>query len=128
MDSPTIESRDIANVLHPYTHLRRHEAQGPLVITRGQGVYVWDDKGRQYIEALAGLWCVSLGFSEKRLVDAGARQLATLPYYHQFASKGHDVGIELAEKLMGMLPIPMSKAFFSNSGSEANDTAMKMVW
>src|SRR6185295_7725010 len=94
----------------------------------GQGVYVWDDKGRQYIEALAGLWCVSLGFSEKRLVDAGARQLATLPYYHQFASKGHDVGIELAEKLMGMLPVPMSKAFFSNSGSEANDTAMKMVW
>jgi len=130
MDSTasTIESRDIAHVLHPYTHLRRHETQGPVVITRGKGVYVYDDKGKEYIEALAGLWCVSLGFSEQRLVDAGARQLATLPYYHQFAGKSHDVGIELAEKLMGMLPLKMSKVFFNNSGSEANDTAMKMVW
>jgi len=130
MDSAalTIQSRDIANVLHPYTHLRRHETQGPLVITRGKGVYVYDDKGKEYIEGLAGLWCVSLGFSEQRLVDAGARQLATLPYYHQFAGKSHDVGVELAEKLLGMLPVKMSKVFFNNSGSEANDTAVKMVW
>ena len=127
-NAPTIESRDVAHVLHPYTHLRRHETQGPVVITRGQGVYVYDDKGKEYLEALAGLWCVSLGFSEQRLVDAGARQLATLPYYHQFAGRSHDVGIDLAEKLMGMLPLKMSKVFFNNSGSEANDTAMKMVW
>ena len=126
--APTIQSRDIANVLHPYTHLRRHETHGPLVITRGKGVHVYDDNGKEYIEGLAGLWCVSLGFSEQRLVDAGARQLATLPYYHQFASKSHDVGIELAEKLLGMLPLEMSKVFFNNSGSEANDTAIKMVW
>lgn len=124
----TIESRDIASVLHPYTHLRRHESQGPLVITRGKGVFVYDDKGNEYLEGLAGLWCVSLGFSEQRLADAGARQLATLPYYHQFAGKSHDVGIELAEKLLGMLPVKMSKVFFNNSGSEANDTAIKMVW
>jgi len=125
---PTLQSRDVANMLHPYTHLRRHEAQGPLVITRGKGVYVYDDKGKEYIEALAGLWCVSLGFSEQRLADAAAKQMSTLPYYHTFASKSHDIGVELAEKLLGMMPVPMSKVFFSNSGSEANDTAMKMVW
>ena len=126
--TPTIQRRDVASVLHPYTHLRRHETQGPLVITRGKGVHVYDDSGKEYIEALAGLWCVSLGFSEQRLVDAATRQMATLPYYHQFAGRSHDVGIELAEKLLGMLPIKMSKVFFNNSGSEANDTAMKMVW
>lgn len=124
----TLQSRDIANVLHPYTHLRRHESLGPLVITRGNGVRVYDDKGKEYIEALAGLWCVSLGFSEQRLADAAAKQMATLPFYHTFASKSHDVGVELAEKLLSIMPVPMSKVFFSNSGSEANDTAVKMVW
>ncbi len=126
--TPTLRTRDIANVLHPYTHLRRHEAQGPLVITRGKGIYVYDDQGKEYIEGLAGLWCTALGFSEQRLAEAGARQLATLPFYHTFASKSHDVGVELAEKLLSMMPVPMSKAFFNNSGSEANDTAVKMVW
>lgn len=123
-----IQSRDIATLLHPYTHLRRHETQGPMVITRGEGIRVYDESGKEYIEALAGLWCVSLGFSEQRLVDAAAKQMAKLPYYHQFAHKSHDTGIELAEKLLSMLPVKMSKVFFNNSGSEANDTAIKMVW
>ena len=63
---------DIAYALHPYTNLAAHEGKGPLVITQGDGVYVWDDKGNQYLERLAGLWCVSLGFSETRLADATA--------------------------------------------------------
>ena len=70
---------DIAYALHPYTNLAAHEEQGPLVITQGDGIYVWDDKGNQYLEGLAGLWCVSLGFSETRLADAAARQFADLP-------------------------------------------------
>ena len=78
--------------------------------------------------SLAGLWCVSLGFSEERLTQAAARQMSTLPNYHEFAHKSHDVAIELAERLLGTLPVKMSKVFFQNSGSEANDTAMKMVW
>ena len=65
--------RDIANVLHPYTDHRAHAQNGPLVITRGEGVRVWDDQGKEYIEALAGLWCASLGFDNKRLVDAAYR-------------------------------------------------------
>ncbi len=121
-------SRDIASVLHPYTNLRLHQTKGPLVIARGRGVHVYDEDGKEYIEGLAGLWCVSLGFSEPRLVDAAQRQMATLPFYHGFAHKSHEPGIELAERLLKLLPVPMSKVFFSNSGSEANDTAIKIVW
>ncbi len=127
--SPTSTvARDIAYQLHPFTNLRQHETDGPLVITGGRGIYVWDDAGREYIEALAGLWCASLGFGEERLVDAAARQMRKLPYYHQFASKAHDTAIDLAEQLIGLLPVRMSKVFFNNSGSEANDTAVKLVW
>ncbi len=121
-------SRDIAFQLHPYTNLRKHEAEGPLVITRGKGIYVYDDSGKEYIEGLAGLWCTSLGFGEERLVAAATRQLQQLPYYHLFNHKSHNVGIELAERLIALMPVKMSKVFFNNSGSEANDTAVKMVW
>jgi 4-aminobutyrate---pyruvate transaminase len=121
-------SRDIAYQLHPYTHLKKHESEGPLVITHGKGVYVFDENGKEYIEGLAGLWCAALGFSEERLVAAATRQLQRLPYYHIFNHKAHDVGAELAERLIALMPVPMSKVFFCNSGSEANDTAVKMVW
>ena len=121
-------ARDIAYALHPYTDLRTHLDVGPVVIARGKGVRVWDDAGKEYIDALAGLWCASLGFSNERLVEAAARQMRTLPFYHSFAAKSHEPMIELAEMLIARAPVPMSKAFFANSGSEANDTAIKMVW
>jgi 4-aminobutyrate--pyruvate transaminase len=121
-------SRDIAYAIHPYTNLKVHETEGPLVITRGDGVFVYDDGGKQYLEGLAGLWCASLGFSEQRLAEAAYAQMKKLPYYHIFASKSHDVGIDLAEKLVKLAPVPMSKVFFANSGSEANDTVVKLVW
>lgn len=121
-------SRDIATLLHPYTNLKVHQAKGPLIITGGRGVNVYDDQGKEYIEGLAGLWCVSLGFSEPRLVEAARRQMEILPYYHSFASKSHGPAIELAERLLDLLPDTMSKVFFNNSGSEANDTAIKLVW
>src|SRR5579872_4260059 len=121
-------SRDIATTIHPYTNLKLHETDGPLVITGGDGVFVHDEAGKRYIEGLAGLWCCSLGFSEKRLAEAAYRQMLKLPYYHTFAHKAHDIGIELAEKLLSIAPVPMSKVFFVNSGSEANDTIVKLVW
>ncbi|MFC7331920.1 aspartate aminotransferase family protein [Rhodocista pekingensis] len=124
----SIASRDIASLLHPYTNLKAHESVGPMVITGGRGVTVVDDAGREYIEGVAGLWCTSLGFDEPRLVEAAVRQLRTLPFYHAFAHKSHEPGIELAEKLVALAPVPMSKAFFACSGSEANDTAVKLVW
>src|SRR3546814_16579767 len=77
---------------------------------------------------MAGRWCTSLGFGEERLVEAAARQMRELPFYHTFGSKSHNPAIDLAERLIGLAPVPMSKAFFANSGSEANDTAIKMIW
>jgi 4-aminobutyrate--pyruvate transaminase len=120
--------RDIASLLHPYTNLKKHIERGPMVVTKGKGIYIFDDQGKQYIEALAGLWCVSLGFDEKRLVAAATRQMEKLPFYHCFIGKSHDPGIELAEMLLKMMPVPMSKVLFSNSGSEANDAAVKLIW
>ncbi len=121
-------SRDIAFHLHPYTNPRRLEREGPLMITSGKGIYVYDEAGKEYIEGLAGLWCTSLGFGEERLVEAAARQMRRLPFYHGFGQKSHDVVGDLADRLIALLPVPMSKVFFSNSGSEANDTAIKLVW
>jgi 4-aminobutyrate--pyruvate transaminase len=120
--------RDIAYHLHPYTNARKQEAEGPLVITEGKGIYVTDDQGKEYIEGLAGLWCTSLGYSEERLIKAATEQMGRIPYYHAFAQKVASPTIDLAEKLIGLAPVPMSKVFFANSGSEANDTALKIVW
>jgi 4-aminobutyrate--pyruvate transaminase len=121
-------ARDIANVLHPYTDLNLHLDVGPVVMTHGRGVRVWDDAGRDYIEGLAGLWCASLGFDNERLARAGYEQLRKLPFYHGFNAKSHEPMIELSEMLLARAPVPMSKVFLANSGSEANDTAIKMVW
>jgi 4-aminobutyrate--pyruvate transaminase len=124
----SLASRDIATSIHPYTNLKLHETEGPLVITEGDGVFVRGEDGKMYLEGLSGLWCVSLGFSEKRLAEAAYRQMLKLPVYHTFAHKATDIGIELAEKLLSIAPAPMSKVFFVNSGSEANDTVVKLVW
>ncbi|MFT4101254.1 MAG: aspartate aminotransferase family protein [Burkholderiaceae bacterium] len=133
MNAPTpsherLATRDIANHLHSYTNLATHPQVGPLIIERGDGVYVEDDQGRRYIEAMAGLWCTSLGFSHPRLIKAGSDALARLPNYHTFNHRSNPPVIELAERLLALAPVPMSKAFFANSGSEANDTAVKLVW
>ena len=123
----SIEGRDIAYHLHSYTNARKQEAEGSIVIDRGEGIYVYDNTGKRYIEGMSGLWSVGVGFGEKRLVEAAARQMEKLPYYHTFTQKTHTPAAELAEKLVGMAPVPMSKAYFTNSGSEANDTMIKMV-
>jgi 4-aminobutyrate--pyruvate transaminase len=126
------EARDSQFHLHGYTNARLHEAVGPLVIERGDGVHVIDNEGRRYIEAMSGLWSAGLGFSEQRLVRAATEQMNKLPFYHTFTHKSHGPAIDLAEKLVALTspltPGGMSKVFFCNSGSEANDTAIKLVW
>lgn len=122
------QARDIAYALHPYTNLSQHQKTGSLIIREGKGVYVYDEVGKPYIEGLAGLWCTALGFGEQRLVDRATEAMKTLSYYHQFGAKAHEPGIDLAERLIELAPVPMSKVFFTNSGSEANDTAVKIVW
>jgi 4-aminobutyrate--pyruvate transaminase len=121
-------AHDIAAHLHSFTNLATHPQADPLVIVRGDGIFVEDDRGRRYLEAMSGLWCASLGFSNERLAQAGSRALHALPYYHTFNGRSNPAAIALAEKLLALAPVPMSKVFFANSGSEANDSAVKLVW
>ncbi len=121
-------ARDIKNVLHPYSNLVKHEETGPLILEEGDGIYVKDTEGKSYIEGLAGLWCTSLGFNNERLVEAAAAQMRKLPYYHAFFHRSSMPAIDLAERLIDMSPAPMSKVWFANSGSEANDHMVKFVW
>ncbi|RIY02733.1 aspartate aminotransferase family protein [Aureimonas flava] len=126
--SNSLAAADMAHTLHPNTNLRAHEENGPLVIARGEGIRVWDDRGKEYIEGLAGLWSVGAGFSQKRLAEAAYAQMLKLPYYHTFTSKANEPSIRLAETLAEITPEPLTRAFFTSSGSEANDTIVKMVW
>jgi 4-aminobutyrate--pyruvate transaminase len=120
--------RDVETVIHPYTNLVAHRESGPMMIERGSGIYVWDSQGRQLIEGLSGLWCASLGYGNKELIEAATRQMEQLAYTHIFGGKGHEPSVALAEKLKEMSPVPVSKVFFASSGSEANDTQIKLIW
>lgn len=125
-----LAKKDVANHFHPYTNLRAIEKDAPLMIVAGDGIEVIDDAGKRYIEGMAGLWCASLGFSEKRLGEAAKRQMDVLPYYHSFSGKAHNVVAEVSEKLMSLAPtqaLREGRVIFANSGSEANDTAFKLV-
>jgi len=124
----SLAARDVAYAMHPYTNLALHEKRGPTVFTRGEGIYIWDDEDNQYLEGMAGLWCTSLGYSEQRLVDAAVKQLGTLPFAHTFAHRSSIPVIELCESLIKIAPGDMGKVFLVNSGSEAVDAAIKMIW
>jgi 4-aminobutyrate--pyruvate transaminase len=122
------EARDSASLIHPLTNLKTHLEKGPLVIEKGDGVWVTDVHGKEYIEGMSGLWCLSLGYGQERLVQAATDQMTRLPYYHLTNHKSHQPVIELAEKLLEIAPVPMSKVWFANSGSEGNDSAVRIVW
>ncbi len=123
-----LAARDVETLVHPYINLARFRETGPLVIERGQGVYVYDTEGKPYLEGMAGLWCTALGYGNEELVEAAATQMRKLSFAHLFTGKSHDPAIELGEKLKEIAPVPISKVFFCNSGSEANDSQVKLVW
>ena len=120
--------RDVEAVLHPATNLALHRTTGPLVLERGEGVFVWDKEGKRYIEGLAGLWCTGLGYGNQELIEAAREQMSRLSFTHLFGGRSHEPAIALAEKLKELVPAPTSKVFFTCSGSEANDTQIKLVW
>jgi 4-aminobutyrate--pyruvate transaminase len=123
-----LATRDVETLIHPYTNLATVRDTGPLVIERGQGVWVYDSDGKGYIEGMAGLWCTALGYGNEELVEAAATQMRKLSFAHLFTARSHDPAIELGEKLKELAPMPVSKVFFCCSGSEANDTQIKLVW
>jgi 4-aminobutyrate--pyruvate transaminase len=105
--------------------LREH---GPLVLEHGNGIFVYDNEGRPYIEGMAGLWCAALGYGNEELIEAATAQMRKLSFAHLFTGLSHDPAIELAERIKELAPVPTSKVFFCSSGSEANDTQVKLVW
>ena len=121
-------ARDIAHHVHPQTDLVRLREEGPLIIARGEGIRIWDEDGNAYIDTVAGLWCASLGFSSERLARVAYEQMRHLGFYHTFRQRASTPSIDLAEKLLSIAPVPMSKVLFQCSGSEANDTAIKLAW
>src|SRR6266568_4601094 len=123
-----LQTRAVETLIHPYTNQATIRDTGPLVFERGKGVYIYDVDGKAYLEGMAGLWCTALGYDNEELVEAAATQMRKLPFSHLFTGKSHDPAIELAEKLKEIAPVPISKVFFCNSGSEANDSQMKLVW
>ncbi len=128
MPLTNVQARDLDAVVHPYTPLHKLRETGPMVLGHGKGVYVYDTQGKEFLEGMSGLWCAGLGFSNEELVEAATEQLHRLPYYHLFGGKGMEPAIELAEKLKEIAPCPIDKVLFSSSGSEANDTQIKLVW
>ena len=126
--APSTSDRDHLSVLHPSTDLPALRRDGPLVIERGKGIRVWDEDGREYIEGMAGLWCTALGYGVEELAEAAAEQIRKLSFSHLFAGRSHEPAVALAAKLREIGPVPNSKAFFGTSGSDANDTQVKLVW
>ena len=123
-----LAARDVETLVHPYINLASFRECGPLIIERARGIYVYDTTGKAYIEGMAGLWCTALGYGNEELVEVAAEQMRKLSFAHLFTGRSHDPAIELAEKLKEIAPVPISKVFFCNSGSEANDTQVKLIW
>src|SRR4051812_5819938 len=122
------QARDMSALFHPFALLAALDEDGPLIIERGQGVRVYDQSGKDYIEAMSGLWSTALGWGETELADAAAEQMRKLSFGHVFAGKSHEPAIALAEALKALAPFPTGKVFFACSGSEANDTQIKFAW
>ena len=114
----------MTSLIYPTTNLTQLEQ---LNIVRGEGIYVFDDQGNRYLEGLAALWCSALGYGNREMIDAITSQLETLPYSHMFGGRTHQVARDLADRLSEMVPVDNAKIFFANSGSEANDSQIKML-
>jgi L-2,4-diaminobutyrate transaminase len=127
-DTASAEALDRRFVFHPFTQLDQHAASDAPVIVEGEGVTLRDSRGRSYLDAMAGLWCVNVGYGRPELAEALRDEALRLGYYHAFASMASDTPALLAERVIERYPVPMSRIFFGNSGSDANDTQVKIVW
>ena len=126
--SEELDDLDVRYAFHPFTSAQEHGLSGPLMIVRGQGCELFDSRGSRFLDAMAGLWCVNIGYGNEEMATTLQEQCSKLSYYHSFSSMANDVSTLLAQRLIETAPVPMSKVFFGNSGSDANDTQMKLVW
>jgi putrescine---pyruvate transaminase len=126
-DMPTLQRLDAAHHLHPFNDNAALAKRGTRILTRGEGVYVWDGEGNKLLDAFAGLWCVNIGYGRRELGEVASRQMTELAYYNSFFSCTTEPTVRLAAKLAELSPGDLNHAFFTNSGSEANDTILRMV-
>lgn len=124
----SLEEMDKQSLLHPYTSISEHMKDGPIVMRTAKGARLVDIHGTDYLDAMGGLWCVNIGYGRDEMVEAITAQAREMAYYHMFFSMSHEPAIRLADRLLAYMPEQMSKVFFCNSGSEANDTQVKIVW
>jgi putrescine aminotransferase len=125
--SKDIQTLDSAHYMHPFTDHKSLAAKGARIITKAEGVYIWDSEGTKIFDAMSGLWCVNVGYGRKELVDAAAKQMQELPYYNSFFQTTNVPAVKLAEKIINLAGDNYSHVFFSSSGSESNDTNLRMV-
>ncbi|MGL6110787.1 MAG: aminotransferase class III-fold pyridoxal phosphate-dependent enzyme, partial [Rubrivivax sp.] len=132
IDKPTRSTQqwqaaDAAHFLHPFTDFKALTAKGSRIITRADNIYLWDSDGNKILDAMSGLWCVNVGFGQRALIDAATKQMSELPFYNAFFQTATPPAIELAELLAQVSPPQFQHVFFSGSGSEGNDTVVRMV-
>ena len=126
--SVTVEGMDLQHLLHPSTNLAQHQQHGPMVLESANGVYVTDNHGKQYLEGMAGLWCTAIGYGQEELAKVAYEQMVKLNYSQLFAGRTNEPSVLLADKLKKMAPFDAGRVFFGLSGSDANDTQMKLIW
>jgi L-2,4-diaminobutyrate transaminase len=124
----SLQDLDRRYSIHPFTAIRDHEVNGPLMMVEGRGCRLTDSAGKSYLDAMAGLWCVNIGYGNEEMAADLQAQTKRLAYYHSFSSMSNDVSTQLAAKLVSSAPVPMARVFFGLSGSDANDTEIKLVW
>lgn len=122
-----IQAVDSAHYFHPFTDHQALAAKGSRIIEKADGIYIWDSKGEKILDAMSGLWCVNVGYGRQELVDAAAKQMQVLPYYNSFFSTTNVPAVKLAERIVKLAGDNFSHVFFSSSGSESNDTNIRMV-
>jgi putrescine aminotransferase len=126
-DTAAWQELDRRHFLHPFTDFKALAAKGTRVIVRAEGVYLYDSRGEQILDGMAGLWCVNVGYGRTELADVARAQMLELPYYNSFFQTAHPPAIELAKQLVDVTPPQFNHVFFAGSGSEANDTVVRMV-
>ncbi len=122
-----LQELDLKHHLHPFTDQKELRLKSPRIIVRGDGIYIFDNDGNKYLDGMAGLWCVNIGYGRTELAVAAKKQMEELPYYNTFFQTSHPPAIELATKLASLAPEGLETVFFSNSGSEANETNIRLV-
>ena len=131
MNNETVTARlrklDQDHHLHPFTNLSRHSQQGGRIISRAEHIYIYDSEGNKMLDGMSGLWCCNLGYSQNSIKDAIYAQLQELPYYNNFFQCANEPAVELARALVDVTPAQFNHVFFTNSGSEANDTNIRLV-